>query len=498
MENNWKWYEQQNPQQQDAQQNTQPSDQQQQQQQGQPNYGQYQYTYTQNTSNAYNANGSGSGSNGNGGGKKPKKFVTMTQMMVTVIVAALLFTGAGLAIGKAISANNTSADQQQLAMNSTTSEPTVTSEVTNETTTSNAISDTPSSTTVTETPTTQPSTGLKTSDATNTSSSSTSVVQACMSSVVSIDIEQNTTSSSSYYWYSQGQSSTESESETVGSGSGVIVTSDGYIVTNNHVVSGADGIKVYLQDGTEYDAQLVGTDSYTDIAVIKIDAENLPAATIGSSSSMMVGDTVYAIGNPLGVLATSVSKGIISGLDREVTIDGQQMTLMQVNASVNSGNSGGGLFNEEGELIGIVNAKANGTNVEGIGFAIPIDTAKGVITDLMDLGYVTGRPYLGITMQNVAFTTGNAGGYGGFYGSYGGYGYTTHPQIYSIESGSAAEQAGLKVNDIILYFDGQEITSSSDLSALLYNYNVGDTVTMTVQRGSEQVDISIVLGERQS
>ena len=500
MENNWKWYEQQNSQQQDAQQNTQPSDQQQQQQQGQPNYGQYQYTYTQNTSNAYNANGSGSGSNGNGGGKKPKKFVTMTQMMVTVIVAALLFTGAGLAIGKAISANNTSADQQQLAMNSTTSEPTVTSEVTtNETTTSNAISDTPSSTTtVTETPTTQPSTGLKTSDATNTSSSSTSVVQACMSSVVSIDIEQNTTSSSSYYWYSQGQSSTESESETVGSGSGVIVTSDGYIVTNNHVVSGADGIKVYLQDGTEYDAQLVGTDSYTDIAVIKIDAENLPAATIGSSSSMMVGDTVYAIGNPLGVLATSVSKGIISGLDREVTIDGQQMTLMQVNASVNSGNSGGGLFNEEGELIGIVNAKANGTNVEGIGFAIPIDTAKGVITDLMDLGYVTGRPYLGITMQNVAFTTGNAGGYGGFYGNYGGYGYTTHPQIYSIESGSAAEKAGLKVNDIILYFDGQEITSSSDLSALLYNYNVGDTVTMTVQRGSEQVDISIVLGERQS
>ncbi len=498
MENNWKWYEQQNPQQQNAQQNTQPSDQQQ-QQQGQPNYGQYQYTYTQNTSNAYNANGSGSGSNGSGGGKKPKKFVTMTQMMVTVIVAALLFTGAGLAIGKAISASNTSADQQQLAMNSTTSEPAATTVVTDEATTSNANSDTPSSaTTVTETPTTQPSTGLKTSEATNTSSSSTNVVQACMSSVVSIDIEQNTTSSSGYYWYSQGQSSTESDSETVGSGSGVIVTSDGYIVTNNHVVSGADGIKVYLQDGTEYDAQLVGTDSYTDIAVIKINAENLPAATIGSSSSMMVGDTVYAIGNPLGVLATSVSKGIVSGLDREVTIDGQQMTLMQVNASVNSGNSGGGLFNENGELIGIVNAKANGTNVEGIGFAIPIDTAKGVVTDLMDVGYVTGRPYLGITMQNVAFTTGNAGGYGGFYGSYGGYGYTTHPQIYSIESGSAAEKAGLNVNDIILYFDGQEITSSSDLSALLYNYSVGDTVTMTVQRGSEQVDISIVLGERQS
>ena len=427
MENNWKWYEQQNP-----QQSEQP-------QQSQPNYGQY--NYSTNANPGYNAYGAGNGGSGNG--SKPKKFVTMTQMIVTVIVAALLFTGAGLAIGRGISANNEPTQQ----------------EVLNNATTAPEQNNTANTPTVTQDPATQPSSGIKTNDSRAEGDGSTSVVQSSMSSVVSIDI-------------------------------GVILTSDGYIVTNNHVVSGADKIKVYLQDGTEYEAQLIGADSYTDLAVIKIDAENLPAATVGSSSTLMVGDTVYAIGNPLGVLATSVSKGIVSGLDREVTIDGQQMTLMQVNASVNPGNSGGGLFNADGELVGIVNSKASGENVEGIGFAIPMDTAKSVITDLMDHGFVTGRPYLGIVMQNVAFTTGNRG----FFGS----SYTTHPQIYSIESGSAAEKAGLKVNDIILAFGGEQITSSSEISALLYGYNVGDTVTITVQRGSEQIDVDVTLGERQS
>ena len=397
MENNWKWYEQQNP-----QQSEQP-------QQSQPNYGQY--NYSTNANPGYNAYGAGNGGSGNG--SKPKKFVTMTQMIVTVIVAALLFTGAGLAIGCGISANNEPTQQEVLSNATTTPE---------QNNTANAP-------TVTQDPATQPSSGIKTNDSRAEGDGSTSVVQSSMSSVVSIDIEAEV--STGRYWYSNG----ETESETVGSGSGVILTSDGYIVTNNHVVSGADKIKVYLQDGTEYEAQLIGADSYTDLAVIKIDAENLPAATVGSSSTLMVGDTIYAIGNPLGVLATSVSKGIVSGLDREVTIDGQQMTLMQVNASVNPGNSGGGLFNADGELVGIVNSKASGENVEGIGFAIPMDTAKSVITDLMDHGFVTGRPYLGIVMQNVAFTTGNRG----FFGS----SYTTHPQIYSIESGSAAEKAGL-------------------------------------------------------
>ena len=287
MENNWKWYEQQNPQQ-NAQQSEQP-------QQSQPNYGQY--NYSTNANPGYNAYGAGNGGSGNG--SKPKKFVTMTQMIVTVIVAALLFTGAGLAIGRGISANNEPTHQEML----------------NNATTAPEQNNTANAPTVTQDPATQPSNGIKTNDSRAEGDGSTSVVQSSMSSVVSIDIEAEV--STGRYWYSQG----ETESETVGSGSGVILTSDGYIVTNNHVVSGADKIKVYLQDGTEYEAQLIGADSYTDLAVIKIDAENLPAATVGSSSTLMVGDTVYAIGNPLGVLATSVSKGIVSGLDREVTID---------------------------------------------------------------------------------------------------------------------------------------------------------------------------------
>ena len=288
----------------------------------------------------------------------------------------------------------------------------------------------------------------------------------------------------------QPKQRSEGKPQLRGSGSGVIISADGYIVTNNHVVAGAEKLKVYLQDGTEYEAELIGTDSYTDLAVIKIAAENLPAAVLGSSNESMVGDTVYAIGNPLGVLATSVSKGIVSGLDREITLDNKQMTLMQVNASVNPGNSGGGLFNADGELIGIVNSKASGNNVEGIGFAIPMDTAKPVISDLMDHGYVTGRPYIGIVMQNVTFSTGGYGFFGG--------GYTTHPQIYSIEAGSSAEKAGLKVNDIILAFDGETVNSSSDISAKLYGYKVGDMVTITVQRGSAMIDVTLTLGDRAS
>ena len=324
-----------------------------------------------------------------------------------------------------------------------------------------------------------------------------SIIRTCMSSVVGIDIEQEV--SNGYAMFGYGQSESGSTSETVGSGSGVIVTSDGYIVTNNHVVEGADAIKVHLEDGTEYPATLIGTDSYTDLAVIKIDATGLPAATLGNSGDMLVCDTVYAIGNPLGVLASSVSEGIISGLDRVIEIEGQEMTLMQTTAAVNPGNSGGGLFNSKGELIGIVNAKSSGTDVEGLGFAIPIDSAKQIIMDLIDLGYVSGRPYLGISMQNISIrTTSNSGNNGSFFpfGSYGSYGYVNRVQVVGIEEGSAAEQAGMQVNDIIVSLGGTEINGSSDLSTLLYEYKVGDTVTITVQRGTELLDLSVTLGER--
>ena len=372
-------------------------------------------------------------------------------------------------IGKGSSSNSNNTAQQEVNNTEHSSEPEATE---------------PAANSSSNNPAAKPSAGLSSAAIHAGQDDTTNVVQACMSSVVSIDIEAEVYNGR--YWYSNG----DSTAETVGSGSGVILTSDGYIVTNNHVVAGAEKLKVYLQDGTEYEAELIGTDSYTDLAVIKIAAENLPAAVLGSSNESMVGDTVYAIGNPLGVLATSVSKGIVSGLDREITLDNKQMTLMQVNASVNPGNSGGGLFNADGELIGIVNSKASGNNVEGIGFAIPMDTAKPVISDLMDHGYVTGRPYIGIVMQNVTFSTGGYGFFGG--------GYTTHPQIYSIEAGSSAEKAGLKVNDIILAFDGETVNSSSDISAKLYGYKVGDMVTITVQRGSEKIDVTLTLGERAS
>ena len=313
------------------------------------------------------------------------------------------------------------------------------------------------------------------------------MLQKCMSYVVGIDIIDEVSTGS--YW--SGSSGTTSE--TVGSGSGVILTSDGYIVTCNHVVAGAGSsgsIKVYLQDGTAYDATLVGSDDMTDLAVIKINATNLPTAAVGISGDSVVGDTVYAIGNPLGVLASSVTDGIVSGLDRLVTINGVDMTCMQTDAAVNPGNSGGGLFNSSGELIGIVNAKATGDDVEGIGFAIPVDSALPIIRDLMDLGYVSGRPYLGITPVDVYMTGGSSGSFG--------FNYVTRVQVYEVETCSAAEQAGLKKGDVILTFDAKDVYGSSELSAIMYEYKIGDTVTITVLRDSQQIDLTVMLGERAS
>ncbi len=332
-------------------------------------------------------------------------------------------------------------------------------------------------------------------------SDSGSIIRAAMSSVVGIDIEQEVVSGNYGYGYGYGfgTENGETTSETVGSGSGVIITADGYIVTNSHVVSGGETIKVHLEDGTEYTAKLIADDSYTDLAVIKIDAENLPAAVLGNSGDMLVCDEVFAIGNPLGVYAGSVSEGIVSGLDRIVRIDGVEMTLMQTTAAVNPGNSGGGLFNSKGELIGIVNAKSSGSDVEGLGFAIPIDSAKSIITDMIDLGYVSGRPYLGINMQNISIRTSSPNGMsGGFFpfGAFGSYGYVNRVQVVNIEEGSAAQQGGMQVNDIIISINGTEVSGSSELSTLLYEYEVGETVTITVQRGTELLDLSIVLGER--
>lgn len=432
--------------------------------------------YNQNNWNTNNSSGSYSAQDGYNNDRKPDrrphKGVTLAQMIACLLVMAVLSSGLTALLLKG--GNTTS----QAESTTTTQDNTIVVDESKSTTEDSTQSQ--------QADTARPSENLQVSSATTlTPAITSSVIQNSMSSVVGIYLSATTINYTG-----------ASEEEDLGSGSGVIITSDGYIVTNNHVVEGGQNIRVCLQDGSEYEATLIGTDSYSDLAVIKIDATGLPAATLGTSSNMTVGDPVFAIGNPLGVLSSSVSQGIISGLDRTINVDGHNMTLMQTDAAVNPGNSGGGLFNANGELIGIVNAKSYGLDVEGIGFAIPMDTAKSIIMDLIDLGYVTGRPYLGISMQDVALRFGSGYSSNPFF-SFGG-NYVTGVQVVAVEEGSPAQNAGLQVNDVIVGLDDQEITGTSQLSALLYEYKVGDTVTISVLRGNETQQLSVTLGSRES
>ncbi len=406
---------------------------------------------------------------------KQRKGVTLTQFVVCLLVVALVFGAGGAFFAGRLSKK--SEPQPNSSNNTVVETPNQTEQPTE-----GSTDDKPASSE------SHPSERLNLSpdNGGTASTDTTSVVQNCMASVVGIYVGNTTVS------YATG----ETTERDTGSGSGVIVTDDGYIVTNNHVVEGADTIHVYLLDGTKYEATLVGRDSYSDLAVIKIEASDLPAAKIGNSSNVTVGETVYAIGNPLGVLTSSVSKGIISGLDRTIEIDGISMTLMQTDAAINPGNSGGGLFNDSGELIGIVNAKSASLEVEGLGFAIPMDSAKSVIADLCDLGYVTGRPYIGISMQDVSLRYGNNNTSRNNPFSFYFDTYVTRVQVMKVEEGSTAEQGGMLVNDIITALNGKEVTGTSQFAAMLYELNVGDTVTITVLRGNETKDLSIVLGER--
>ncbi len=266
-------------------------------------------------------------------------------------------------------------------------------------------------------------------------------------------------------------------------GSGVIISSDGYIITNNHVIEDASEIQVSTYDGTDYTAELIGTDSKTDIAVIKIDATDLTAATIGDSSAIAVGDTAVVIGNPLGTLGGTVTAGIISATDRTVTINNEEMDLIQTDASINSGNSGGGLFNGKGELIGIVNAKdsgvtSSGTIIEGLGFAIPINTAYDVAQQLIENGYVTDRATIGVTLQTLTQDYN---------------GYQAGVYIAGITEGGAAEAAGLQVGDRIIAIDGNEVSSYTEISSYLKTKAVGDQITITVVRDGEQLDYTLTL-----
>lgn len=312
-----------------------------------------------------------------------------------------------------------------------------------------------------------------TASSTSKANSTSEIVKKTADSVVEISTESVVTGSFAQQYVQQG------------AGSGVIISQDGYILTNNHVINGANSVKVRLRDGTEYDATIIGSDSDNDIALLKVSATGLSPATFGDSNSLAVGDYVVAIGNPLGELGGTVTDGIISALARKVTIEDTQMTLLQTNAQVNPGNSGGGLFNANGELVGIVNAKQSATEVEGIAFAIPINNVLDILSDLKEYGYVTGKVDLGIDFTDI--TSDETAFYYGV--------NQTGCYVLSVDSGSNAEKAGVTRGDLVTKVNDTDVSSSSDITAALEKAEVGDTVTFTVSRRGTSKTLSFVLEE---
>lgn len=263
--------------------------------------------------------------------------------------------------------------------------------------------------------------------------------------------------------------------ESAASGSGFFITKDGYILTNYHVIEGANTVKVTAYDGTTYNAAVIGGDEDYDIAVIKVEGTNFQPVVIGKSGSVQIGETVAAVGNPLGELTFSMSQGIVSCVNRAINVDGKPFNMIQVDCSINPGNSGGPLFNSYGEVIGIVSAKYSSysnTTVEGIGFAIPIDDVLAMVKDIMTNGYVTNKAYIGITPQTMNAQMAQQFRYDVTQGVF----------VCSVEEGSAAEKAGLKMGDVITKIDDKTITSYEDLVAVKKSYSAGDTATFTIYR----------------
>ena len=274
------------------------------------------------------------------------------------------------------------------------------------------------------------------------------------------------------------------------SGTGFIITADGYILTNYHVIedaykAGLD-VNVMMHDGTRYPAQIVGVEADNDVAVLKIDAVGLNAATLGNSDSLRVGDTVYAIGNPLGELEFSMTTGHVSAKDRSIVteVKGDSITMFQIDAAVNSGNSGGPVYNARGEVVGIVTAKYRSSGVEGIGFAIPISDAVAIAQDLLTSGYVTGKAHLGVSVNSK---------YNEMYAQY--YGWPVGAYIDSVDSGSSAESAGIQPGDIITAIDGDTIRSYDDLRASVKHHAAGETVELVLYRADESFTVTVTFDE---
>lgn len=299
------------------------------------------------------------------------------------------------------------------------------------------------------------------------------IAAAAADSVVEITTESLTTGNFMQQYVSSG------------AGSGVIITEDGYIITNNHVIENATNITVTLKDQTSYSAELVGRDEDLDVALLKIDATGLTVASLGDSSKLVVGETVIAIGNPLGQLGGTVTDGIISALDRAITMDGRTMNLMQTDAAINPGNSGGGLFNDQGQLIGLVVAKSSGSDVEGLGFAIPINDVSSILNDLVDYGYVRNKVSLGVTLLDITSDQ-----MAMMYGV-----SQTGTYIYSVEEDSSASEAGLQSGDCIISINDSEITSTDDVKALLKEASVGDTLHFEILRNGKNTSVEVIAKE---
>ena len=274
------------------------------------------------------------------------------------------------------------------------------------------------------------------------------------------------------------------QTQTASSGSGFIITEDGYVVTNYHVVRGASSVQVTLYNGDTYDATVIGGDRDYDVAVLKINASGLQPVTLGESADINVGDTVLAIGNPLGELTFSMSQGIVSSCDRAINVDGTPFNMIQVDCSINPGNSGGPLVNLYGEVVGIVSAKYSSyssTTVEGLGFAIPISDVRSIITDIMENGAVTDKAYMAITagtMNEQMAAQFNIDVTEGVF-------------VYSVVEGGAGEKAGLRLGDVITKMGDKTLTSRQDLSAAMKGYRAGDTVTLTVYRGGQYIEVEL-------
>lgn len=271
------------------------------------------------------------------------------------------------------------------------------------------------------------------------------------------------------------------------SGSGFILTADGYVLTNYHVIESSSSISVTLYDGKSYDAALIGYDESSDIAVLKIDAEGLTPVVLGDSDNLNVGDSVVAIGNPLGELTFSLTSGAVSALNREITLSNSvTMNLIQTDCAINSGNSGGALFNLYGEVIGITNAKYSGSgtgaSIDNIGFAIPINHVRGIVESIIENGYVA-KPYIGVSVTDVSEETM-------------GYGLPAGAAVKAVSEDSPAEKAGLQVNDIITAVNGKEISGRTGLSEAVSAASVGDTLTLTVYRQGKTISVDVTVGEQ--